>query len=183
MIRVNLLPWREERRNARRQQFYALAGVVGVASAFWAMLHLSYGRTYATAVHPGAPGSAFAGDAYRQLETWLSTPVAANQNGILAVLIGALIVVALSWLSLQFHGFPLHPAGYALGMSFGLDYIWLPVIISWAIKVLILRWKGLSGYRAAMPFFIGLVLGEFVMGGFWSFCRGVLGAQTYTFYI
>lgn len=33
MIRINLLPWREERRKARRQQFFALAGVVVVAAA------------------------------------------------------------------------------------------------------------------------------------------------------
>jgi type IV pilus assembly protein PilN len=31
VIRVNLLPWREERRKARRQQFFALAGVVAAA--------------------------------------------------------------------------------------------------------------------------------------------------------
>ena len=33
MIRINLLPHREEKRRARRQQFYALAGLVVVASA------------------------------------------------------------------------------------------------------------------------------------------------------
>jgi type IV pilus assembly protein PilN len=32
VIRVNLLPWREERRKARRQQFFALAGVVAAAA-------------------------------------------------------------------------------------------------------------------------------------------------------
>jgi type IV pilus assembly protein PilN len=31
VIRVNLLPWREERRKARRQQFFALAGLVAAA--------------------------------------------------------------------------------------------------------------------------------------------------------
>lgn len=36
MIRVNLLPWREERRKARRQQFIALAGLVTVlVGAIW----------------------------------------------------------------------------------------------------------------------------------------------------
>lgn len=41
MIRINLLPWREERRKARRQQFFALAGVVGAAAiAIW---FLGYG--------------------------------------------------------------------------------------------------------------------------------------------
>ena len=33
MIRVNLLPHREEKRRARRQQFYALAGLVLVLGA------------------------------------------------------------------------------------------------------------------------------------------------------
>lgn len=36
MIRVNLLPWREERRQARRKQFGALAGLVAVlAGVIW----------------------------------------------------------------------------------------------------------------------------------------------------
>jgi type IV pilus assembly protein PilN len=33
VIRVNLLPWREERRKARRQQFFALAGLMAAAAA------------------------------------------------------------------------------------------------------------------------------------------------------
>lgn len=38
MIRVNLLPWREERRKARRQQFFAFAGVAAaIAAVIWFM--------------------------------------------------------------------------------------------------------------------------------------------------
>ena len=38
MIRVNLLPWREERRKARRQQFFAFAGVAAaIAAVVWFM--------------------------------------------------------------------------------------------------------------------------------------------------
>lgn len=41
MIRVNLLPWREERRRARRQQFFAVAGLLAVlAGLIW---FLGYG--------------------------------------------------------------------------------------------------------------------------------------------
>jgi hypothetical protein len=161
----------------------ALAGVVGVLAAFWALLHLGYGRQYAAAFHPGAPGSGFAAEHYRQLASWLSTPIQPNPAGVRAALLGALFALALSRLSVVIYGFPFHPAGYALGMAFGLDYIWMPVLISWALKVLTLRYWGLKGYRAALPFFVGLVLGEFTVGGFWSFVRGVLGVQTYTFYI
>jgi len=36
VIRINLLPWREERRKARRQQFFALAGLITIlAGAIW----------------------------------------------------------------------------------------------------------------------------------------------------
>lgn len=56
-------------------------------------------------------------------------------------------------------------------------------MISWACKVLILRYWGLTGYRKVVPFFVGLVLGELAVGGLWSFMGGVLGAQTYTFFI
>ncbi len=161
----------------------AIAGVVGVMAAFWALMHLSYGRTYAAASHPGAPGSGFAMEHFRNLANWLNTPVKANEAGLYAILIGALFAIVLSRLNTAIFNFPFHPAGYALGTAFGLDYIWMPVLISWMIKSLILRYSGLSGYRAMMPFFVGLVLGEFFVGGLWSFLRGVLGVQTYTFYI
>jgi len=36
VIRINLLPWREEKRKARRQQFYALSGMIVVlAGVIW----------------------------------------------------------------------------------------------------------------------------------------------------
>lgn len=161
----------------------SIAGLVGIFAAFWAMLHLSYGRTYATAVHPGAPGSAFAAEHFNRLAQWLVTPVQPNVAGTIAIALGGLVALALTWLTVRIHGFPFHPAGYALGMSFGLDYIWMPIFIAWLAKSIILRWWGLKGYRAAIPFFIGLVIGEFAIGGMWSFVRGVVGVQTYTFYI
>jgi type IV pilus assembly protein PilN len=38
VIRINLLPWREEKRKARRQQFFALVGLVSVlAGLIWFM--------------------------------------------------------------------------------------------------------------------------------------------------
>lgn len=45
MIRVNLLPHREEKRKARRQQFYALTGMVVVLAALiWLFGFLTIGR-------------------------------------------------------------------------------------------------------------------------------------------
>ena len=36
--------------------------------------------------------------------------------------------------------------------------------MSWLVKVIVLCYGGLQGYRTAMGFFIGLVLGEFSAG-------------------
>ncbi|MCC6446219.1 MAG: hypothetical protein IT210_22550 [Armatimonadetes bacterium] len=160
-----------------------LAGVIGILAAFWALIHLSYGRHYAASGHPGALGSAFAGEHFQQLSSWLSSPVKPSRAGLNAVLIGGAAALLLARASTIFWGFPFHPVGYALGTAFGLDYIWMPIFISWVIKVVTLRYGGLKGYRTMIPFFVGLVLGEFFVGGLWSFLRGILGVQTYTFYI
>jgi hypothetical protein len=64
----------------------------------------------------------------------------------------------------RFLWWPFHPAGYLVAGSFGLFRLWFPIFLSWLLKVLILRYGGLRGYRLALPFFIGLVLGEFATG-------------------
>lgn len=160
----------------------AASGLLGVLAAFWALMHLAYSRHAPAFIHPGAPGSAFSAEALNQLMSWLQTRISPNYVGVISIIGGAAFAMLLAKLSVTFYGFPFHPAGYALGMAFGMDYIWLPVMISWFLKVMILRYAGLKGYQRAIPFFVGLVLGEFAIGGMWSFVRGILGVQTYTFY-
>ena len=36
------------------------------------------------------------------------------------------------------------------------------------MKALILRYSGLRGYRAGLPFFFGIILGDFLIGGAWT---------------
>ena len=61
-------------------------------------------------------------------------------------------------------------SGEVKGASFALMRLWLPLFTSWLLKGLILRYGGLKGYRRALPFFMGLVVGEFMAG----FIRTVL---------
>ena len=57
--------------------------------------------------------------------------------------------------------------------------LWLPVFMAWLIKALVLRYGGLRGYRAALPFFIGLVLGEFALGFVRTVLDGTLGLSVH----
>ena len=49
--------------------------------------------------------------------------------------------------------FPFHPVGYAVSSSWSLSLLWLPLLIAWIIKSVLLRYGGLRAYRQAMPFF------------------------------
>ena len=51
----------------------------------------------------------------------------------------------------------------------------LTLFLAWLVKALVLRYGGLRGYRMALPFFLGLVLGEFGAG----FVRTLFGRRRY----
>jgi hypothetical protein len=46
--------------------------------------------------------------------------------------------------------------------------VWLPCLVAWLCKVLILRYGGMKVYAGARPFFLGMVLGEFTMAVRWT---------------
>jgi hypothetical protein len=41
-------------------------------------------------------------------------------------------------------------------------------LLGWAAKALIVRYGGLTGYRAMRPFFLGIVLGDLTMAGIFT---------------
>jgi hypothetical protein len=86
----------------------------------------------------------------------------------LAVAAGFGVVMLLDTLRFRLPGFPLHPAGYALAMNFGVDYYWFGLLIALVVKYSVLRYKGLSGFERLRMIALGIMLGEFVAEGIWS---------------
>lgn len=146
------------------------ASVVGVLAAWWAFLHVMYRVGYESAHFQGPAIWAFGLDPWRKLDTWLQSPRPPDPGAVGAYFVGAGVVFFLAVMRQQFVGWPFHPAGYLVSGSFGLMRLWLPLFVSWLVKALLLRYGGLRAYRAALPFFLGLVLGEFSAG----FLRTVL---------
>jgi hypothetical protein len=102
---------------------------------------------------------------FKELSSYLASPRPADGLATLATLGGFLFTLALSALRLRFAEWPFHPIGYAVGFSRRtIEWMWFSVFLGWAAKGLILRSGGLKSYRRGMPFFLGMILGEFTMG-------------------
>ena len=110
---------------------------------------------------------------FRDLASQVSSPRLPDRVATAYTGLGFFFTMFLSWLRLKFLWWPLHPIGYAVGFSRRtIDWMWFSLFLGWALKLLVIRAGGLNGYRRLMPFFLGMILGEFGMGVLF----GVLGS-------
>ncbi|MDR3711125.1 MAG: hypothetical protein P4L33_22710 [Capsulimonadaceae bacterium] len=87
--------------------------------------------------------------------------------------VGFVVVLALSKLRSMFVGFPLNPIGYALAPTWTMIVIWFPVLLVWITKTFVLRYGSGKAYRQFMPFFLGLIIGEFGSAALWAILASV----------
>jgi hypothetical protein len=115
---------------------------------------------------------------------WISAPTskAEQYRTQMAIGVGFFITLLLSALRLRLSWFPFHPVGFAVSSSWSLELLWLPLMIAWAIKLFLLRYGGLPAYRKALPLFLGVILGECVLGSLWSLVGIALNIPTYAFW-
>lgn len=90
------------------------------------------------------------------------------------VAFGAGLAGLLEWASLSFPTWGLHPLGMLVSESWDISRCWASLFIGWLLKILILRYGGSGLYRAAMPAFIGLIVGDVIHLVFWGLLPAVL---------
>jgi hypothetical protein len=49
-----------------------------------------------------------------------------------------------------------------------MNWYWFSIFIGWGLKLIVLKFRGIQTHRQALPFFMGLILGEFMMGAAWT---------------
>ena len=89
--------------------------------------------------------------------------------------IGAGIMWSLMFLRQKFIWWPLHFIGFPVGASTPLVTAWFSIFLAWMIKGLILKYGGIKIYHKLLPFFLGLILGEFFSAGIWVIIDGLTG--------
>jgi len=75
--------------------------------------------------------------------------------------IGFALAIALLFLKLRFIWWPLHPIAFPISYCAMISYITLIILVTWAAKSVLMRYGGLRAHRAAVPLFVGLLVGGF----------------------
>lgn len=79
----------------------------------------------------------------------------------LAMAIGAVFVVVVSWLHVRFMGWPLSPIGFVIASGWATEHLlWFCAFLGWLLSGQIRRYGGLRLYRRVRPAFVGLIVGE-----------------------
>ncbi len=165
----------------------ALGKIFALACAV--SLVVTYAANYFITYDAGAAGKAegykrwVGQEAFAQLHSWLSVGQRPGSLSLWFFAGGLAAVAALAALRSSFLWWPLHPAGFALGISYAMNYFWFCVFVAWLAKFCITRYGGMSLHRRVIPFFLGLILGDFTVGALWSLIGLLLHQATYKIYI
>ena len=92
----------------------------------------------------------------------------ANMRGWLFRGIGGLVEGLLIWAQHRWFWWPFHPVGFAIAVGWLTSQIWFSALIAWILKAIIVRFGGVNLFQNLKPFFLGLILGEVSVSGFWG---------------
>ena len=151
---------------------------VGILSQFWALISIPYrlGAVHEMSHVPLVYGA----EPWRQLQNWLAHPLDPDYWALGFTGIGLLFSLSLMLMRMKFFWFPFHPAAYAAVCgSWAVNYIWFTLLVAWGLKLILLKYGGRNAHRKAMPFFLGLILGQFTVGSLWTILGMLFNIPTY----
>lgn len=154
---------------------------LGIVCAYIANLHI----TFANGANARSVGFKWwvGSESFDRLNGWLQTPTKPTTTQLAYTGGGAMLVLALRVMRSAFLWWPFHPIGYALAVSYAMDYFWFAFLIGYILKLAIVRAGGMRSLNAASPFFLGLVLGDYVLGSLWSLYGPLMGLQVYKVFV
>ncbi len=154
-----------------------LAIVFGIFFTFWAYLHAMYQMGAASKARGWLVYMGW--ETFNRLQTWLVHPH--EPKGVEMGVIGGsvLFTIFLMIMKIRVLWWPLHPGGYVLMTGTGMAGLWFPIFLAWFAKAMVLKIGGVRLYRKAVPFFLGLILGDYTLGCVWSLIGLIWEMPTY----
>jgi len=151
--------------------------VAGIVVSFLAMLVLSYkfgvrelGLDWATRTTVAV---------YDDIYSLVESPAEPSQWVTIFTLAGAFVMLVLVICYHRFYWWPIHPIGYLTAYSSALRILWFSFFIGWLFNALCIRYGGVVLFKKLRNFFIGLIIGDFLMAGSWA----IYGLFSYSSYL
>jgi len=153
-----------------------MATVLGFVVAVWTCLDYNYKL--------GGAGEGYIREGdwiYNQLGAWLRVPEGTRWGPVSGMVVGVMVAFFLQTMRLRFLNWPFHPLGFALAGGFEMNVVWLQLLIAWLIKTSVIKFGGHKIYRRLIPFFLGLILGQCVVGSIASTIGLIMREPIYKF--
>jgi len=106
-------------------------------------------------------------------------PVSPGDSVYTFALIGAFVMLGLVFCYQRFYWWPIHPIGYLTAYSSAMRILWVSFFIGWMCNALCMKYGGVTLFRKMQFLFIGLVIGDLLMGGIWA----IVGQFTFSSYM
>jgi hypothetical protein len=105
---------------------------------------------------------------YENIQTLIETPVQSGNWVTIFAFAGGAVMLGLVICYHQFYWWPIHPIGYLTAYSSAMHILWFSFFVGWFCNVLCMRYGGVVLFRKLRLFFVGLIIGDFFMGGTWA---------------
>ena len=140
-----------------------LAMIVGVVSSVLYIIVMAY-ETGA-----GNYGSQISGSLARGpwdfFVKYIRSPVDPDWRKMTFLGSGIVLAAFLYTMRYRYTWWPFHPLGLAAGPAYPVTNVIFPIFLGSIAKFVIMRLGGAKSYRAARPFFVGLIMGYYVGAG------------------
>ena len=104
-------------------------------------------------------------------------------DGLAFAALGAVLQLLITLAYQRLPWWPLHPLSFPIGAVWCTHQVMVSMFVAWLTKITVLHYGGVKLYRSTRPFFLGLILGNFLGGGLWLVIDGFMGMrENYLFY-
>lgn len=155
----------------RRNKGLLLAAMVillvsAVAVSFMAMLALCYKFGVRELELDWATRTSVA--VYDNVYAMIEAPAATSGWVTFFIGVGALVMLSLVACYHRLYWWPIHPIGYLTAYSSAMRILWFSFFLGWLANALCMRYGGVLTFKKLRYFFVGLIIGDFLMGGAWA---------------
>jgi hypothetical protein len=151
--------------------------IAGIVVSFLAMLVLCYKFGVRELELDWATRTTVA--VYDDVYSLIESPIEPSKWVTIFTLTGAAVMLVLVICYHRFYWWPIHPIGYLTAYSSAMRILWFSFFVGWLCNALCMRYGGVGLFKKLRNFFIGLIIGDFLMAGSWA----IYGLFSYSSYL